>query len=64
MKFIAGIAGALLFVALPAPPIADAKGSSSGHSSSRSYSHSHGSGSKAVQGVPRDTHGKIKGGTL
>jgi hypothetical protein len=64
MKSIAGIAGALLFAALLAPGLADAKGSgsrghASSHSRSHSYSHSHSSGSKAVPGVPRDSHGRI-----
>ena len=64
MKSITEIAAALLFSVLLAPSLADAKGSGSrghfsGHSSSHSFSHSHGSGSKAMPGVPRDSHGRI-----
>jgi hypothetical protein len=64
MKSFAGIAGALLFATLLAPSFAESRaprtGGSSGSHSNHSHSRSNGSRAKAVPGVRRDSHGRIK----
>jgi len=56
--FPARLAGVLLLWAMLLPGVADAKGSSRGHSSSHSSSSTH-HGSRAVPGVKCDSHGHI-----
>ena len=62
MKYIAGIAGALLFAALLAPHVADAKNSGSGAHGSHSHSSGpgkHRGGRAKAKGVARDSRGRI-----